>query len=125
MVLDISTTLPPVIIEGLWRKEEVLLLGGNAKSWKSWALMDLMFCISNGLGWLRWPDAQPGKVLVIDMELFEGEIRKRFEMIRESYGIGDLRNIEVISLRGKPFSLQKFNLLKELVVPGTYQALSL
>src|ERR1700739_3902067 len=69
---------PPIIVDGLWRQQEVLLLGGHAKSWKSWAQMDLMFCISNHLGWLVWPKTYGGKVLHIDMELFATEIRRRY-----------------------------------------------
>src|ERR1700739_2762365 len=85
---------PPVIVEGLWRQQEVLLLGGHAKSWKSWAQMDLMFCIANGLGWLSWPNVVQGQVLHIDLELFDAEIRKRFELIHSCYGEGSLENID-------------------------------
>jgi RecA-family ATPase len=121
---DISTALPPLIIEGLWRQQEVLLLGGHAKSWKSWALMDLMFCIANGFGWLIWPDAKAGRVLVLDMELFPGEIRNRFESIRKSYSYGNLHNIDVISLRGIHFGMERFRRLSELIQSGLYQAIS-
>src|SRR5215475_12586463 len=69
-----------IILGNLWRRQEVLLLGGHAKSWKSWAQMDLMFCIANGFGWLVWsPGNSGGQVLHIDLELFDFEIRKRFE----------------------------------------------
>ena len=68
-VAQVDGQAPPVIIDGLWRREEVLLLGGHAKSWKSWAQMDLMFCISNHLGWLVWPKTYGGKVLQVQVDL--------------------------------------------------------
>jgi hypothetical protein len=115
---------PSVIIDGLWRREEVLLLGGHAKSWKSWAQMDLMFCISNHLGWLVWPKTFGGKVLHIDMELFATEIRHRYELIGESYGTGNLNNIEILSLRGESFQLSDFTELAEHISPDKYSAVS-
>jgi hypothetical protein len=115
---------PLVIIDGLWRREEVLLLGGHAKSWKSWAQMDLMFCIANNLGWLVWPKTNGGKVLHIDCELFATEIKRRYELIAESYGTGDLKNIEILSLRGESFQLSDFTELAEHISPDKYSAVS-
>jgi hypothetical protein len=115
---------PSIIIDGLWRREEVLLLGGHSKSWKSWAQMDLMFCISNHLGWLVWPNTNGGKVLHIDLELFATEIKRRYELIAESYGTGNLKNIEILSLRGSSFQLSDFTELAEHISPDKYSAVS-
>src|SRR5215469_17463413 len=114
---------PPVILDGLWRQEEVLLLGGHSKSWKSWALMDLMFCIANGLGWLIWSEVVPGPVLHIDLELFASEIRNRYEMILDSYQSGSLDHIDVLSLRGLKFTLDDFSKLGDYLPPGKYSAI--
>jgi hypothetical protein len=114
----------PIIIENLWRQQEILLLGGHAKSWKSWAQMDLMFCIANGFGWLAWPNVTQGLVLHIDLELFDFEIRKRFELIHDSYETGSLDNIDVLSLRGHNFKLDDFLHLGDLIEPGKYVAIS-
>jgi hypothetical protein len=115
---------PSIIIDGLWRREEVLLLGGHAKSWKSWAQMDLMFSIANHLGWLVWPKSYGGKVLHIDMELFATEIKRRYELIGESYGTGNLANIEILSLRGSSFQLSDFTELADHISPDKYCAVS-
>jgi len=123
-VATLAEPEPPVIIDGLWRKEEVLLLGGHSKSWKSWAQMDLMFCISNNLGWLVWPKTFGGKVLHIDLELFSAEIKRRYELIGESYGKGNLDNIEILSLRGAAFHLSDLTELAEHIVPDKYSAVS-
>jgi hypothetical protein len=113
-----------MIVEGLWAKGEVLLLGGHAKSWKSWAQMDLNYCIANGLGWLAWPSVQPGKVLHIDLELRSDDIDRRFAAIAESYGQGSLANIEVLPLRGVHFTLNDFSQLAQHLEKGIYLAIS-
>ena len=123
-VSQLANEPPPVIIEGLWRRQEVLLIGGHSKSWKSWGQMDLMFCVANGFAWLAWPNADPGKVLHIDLELFDFEIRKRFELIQDSYGCGSLENIDVFSLRGYNFNLNDFSLLVNHIEPGKYVGIS-
>src|SRR5215472_4202023 len=74
-ISELTVNAPPIIVGNLWRQQEVLLLGGHSKSWKSWAQMDLMFCIANGFGWLTWPDITQGPILHIDLELFDFEIR--------------------------------------------------
>jgi hypothetical protein len=116
---------PPVIIEGLWRQQEVLLLGGHSKSWKSWALMDLMFCIANSMPWLVWSKTFGGNVLHIDLELFPAAIRERYADIQASYGQGSLDNIDVLSLRGVNFQLADFSELADQIQTGKYCAISL
>jgi len=115
---------PPVILDGLWRQEEVLLLGGHSKSWKSWAQMDLMFAIANNFGWLVWPRVNGGRVLHIDLELFPHEIRHRYDLIAESYQRGTLANIDVLSLRGVSFKMNDFSELADHIEPGKYRAIS-
>ena len=79
---ELPTQKEPVIIEGLWRQGEVLLLGSHAKSFKSWNLMDLFFCVTNGLPYLIWDKGTTaGRVLYIDMELTKATVRERFEKI--------------------------------------------
>lgn len=122
---EMNGQAPPVIIEGLWRIEEVLLLGGHSKSWKSFAQMDLMYCIANSFAWLAWPPAYGGRVLHIDLELFSHAIRKRYEDIRASYGAGSIDNIDVLSLRGINFTVHEFTELADHIQNGTYRAISL
>ena len=114
-----------IILEALWRRQEVLLIGGHSKSWKSWGLMDLMYCVASALDWLVWPGTGFGKVLHIDCELFKSDIRKRFEEIAVSYGDGALENIEVISLRGINFNLNDLSRLADYLDPNRYRAISI
>lgn len=122
---DLPSTATPVIVEGLWRRQEILLLGGHAKSWKSWAQMDLSYCIANGLPWLIWDKIDRSSVLHIDLELFDFEIRKRFEVIQASHGAGSLNSIDVLSLRGCNFSLSDFSDLSGAIPPDKYSVISI
>ena len=122
---DLPKEPTPTIIPNLWRQQEVLLIGSHAKSWKSWNLMDLMFTIANGFPWLAWSNATPGRILYIDLELSEAEIRNRFEWIRDSYGIGTLDLIDILSLRGvDEFDFEQFAKLKNLIQAAQYTALA-
>jgi hypothetical protein len=103
---------PPVIIPGLARQGEVILIGGHAKSWKSWALLDLLYCISNGIQWLRFPAAS-GIVFHVDLELAPWDIRYRFTEIQNSYEAGNFNNIRVAAHRGKPLGLGDLALLPD------------
>ena len=124
--LDLPTQKEPVIIEGLWRQGEVLLLGSHAKSFKSWNLMDLFFCVANGLPYLIWTKGTyHGRVLYIDMELTKASVRERFEKIRASYGVGNLSSIDILSLRGvSEFGWKQFKELKNHIESGKYVAIA-
>lgn len=97
---------PPVVIEGLLRQKEMLLMGGQAKKWKSWARADMLYCIGNGFRWLKFPTHQ-GMVVHFDLELLEADLRWRFEQIHQSYSQegfkGSLDNLRYVTLRGVPF----------------------
>ena len=122
---ELSDKPKPAIVTDLWNEEEVLLIGSHAKSWKSWNLMDLMYTIANGLPWLAWQNASYGPVLYIDIELSEYDIRKRFEWISESYGVGNLNSIDILSLRGtNDFKFNQFLRLGSLIPTASYKAIS-
>src|ERR1700752_2299339 len=96
--------MPPTVIDGLVRKNEILLVGGHSKSWKSWAMLDLLFCVANGLPWLIFQTVQ-GLVLHIDLELLGADVKRRFQAIQQSYGKGSFENLRIVSLRGKAFGV--------------------
>lgn len=107
-VQELCEAYPPAIIEGLLRQTEILLMGGQAKRWKSWARLDMLYCVANGFRWLRFPCCQ-AKVIHFDLELLEADLRHRFELIHQSYaeeGLkGSFENLKIVPLRGQPFSL--------------------
>ena len=101
---DMSRKLPTQIIEGVLYRGGKLLIGGGSKARKSFLLLHLAYCAANGLPWFGW--ALPrGKVLFINLELFESEAACRLDKIRETIG-GDDANIEVACLRGKLTSVE-------------------
>lgn len=91
----------PELIKGVLYRGGKMSFGGGSKSFKTWNLMHLLFCIANGLAYLGFPVLQ-GPVLLVDFELFAFEIRARFEAIARLYKIADpFFNISVITLRGE------------------------
>jgi RecA-family ATPase len=111
---QLPTQMPPLVIEGLLRQLEIILIGGHSKSWKSWALLDLLYCVANGLPWLGSETIQ-GEVVHFDLELLSADIRYRFEAIKESHGKGSFDNLKIVSLRGKPFDLLDLKQLPKLL----------
>lgn len=77
---------PPTIIEDLLRKGEVANLVASPKMRKSWAVADLAFCYANGLQWLKRFPCYPCRVYLIDNELREWQMQKRFDKMAAIYG---------------------------------------
>jgi len=105
---DMTNAYPPVVIEGLLRQGEILLAGGPPKRWKSWARLDMLYCIANGLDWLGFK-CHKGLVVHVDLELFEADIVFRLKEIQKSYQAegqeGNFDNFLCSPLRGQPFTL--------------------
>jgi hypothetical protein len=115
---------PPTLIEGLLRAQEILLMGGQAKRWKSWARLDLLYCVANGMPWFGFPTAQ-ARVLHVDLELHGASIRERLELIQNSYGQGTCANIDLITARGAIFTLRDLELLPDYIEENVYGLFSL
>jgi hypothetical protein len=104
---------PPIVIERLLRQQELLLMGGQAKRWKSWARLDLLYCVANGMPWFGFQTVK-APVIHVDLELHGASLRERLELIRESYGCqGEFNNIDLVTARGKHFSQADVDMLAE------------
>jgi hypothetical protein len=104
---------PPIVIERLLRQQELLLMGGQAKRWKSWARLDLLYCVANGMPWFGFQTVK-GPVIHVDLELHGASLRERLELIRESYGCqGEFNNIDLITARGKHFAQADIDMLAQ------------
>ncbi len=68
---------PEVIIEGLLYHGSKMLVGGAAKAGKSHFVMDLVASLSRGEKFLKWKPSRKFKVLYVDFELHEWELRER------------------------------------------------
>lgn len=85
---EIDALRPPIIIQGFLRRGEVLLLGAESKSRKSWLAQDAGFAVASGFPWLADEHGENGfqtmkaRVHVLDLELNTSEIRFRFAKAR-------------------------------------------
>jgi AAA domain len=123
-VYELPAVKPPDVLKGLVRQTEMLLVGSHPKMGKSWTMLDMLYCVANGLPWLIWPSVQ-GRVIHLDLELLAATIRERLELIQKSYGKGSFDNIEIISLRGRNFTLADLVSLSSILEKNHYNILSL
>lgn len=95
---------PPVLIHGLLYREGKMLISGPSKSRKTFLLFDLAACISAGRPWLGF-NADPCRVLYIDLELMRWETRERMTKIMEAREVWDKERVHVWNLRGHRLNL--------------------
>jgi RecA-family ATPase len=99
-VKDLPDKEPPIVIEGLLRITEKLGITAGSKSFKTWLLLYIGYCIANGLDFLGHKTHR-AKVVVFDLELSKNGLKRRLTRIQQTLGQGDYDNIKVCSLRGK------------------------
>jgi len=101
-ILKNPPELTPVLIEGILRQGHKMLVAGPSKAGKSYWLMELAICISEGRKYLNFQCAE-GKVLYLNMELDRASCYHRFAEIYKCLGIEKPKagNIDVWNLRGK------------------------
>lgn len=77
-----QTEKPQWLIEGLWAKEAVGVLGAQPKSCKSWLALDMAVSVASGAPCLRqFPVRTTGPVLLFPAEDALGVVHQRFEAI--------------------------------------------
>src|SRR5271166_2503636 len=103
LISELTTVQPEQILRGiLYQKCKMVLMGGS-KSFKTWALMDIAYCVGNGLLW--WGvHTKHCPVVYLDFELLDYDFRWRLEQISKAYGKGDIDAIQRIGIRGKTLS---------------------
>ncbi len=99
-VEDLPDEEPPIIIEGLLRINEKLGITAGSKSFKTWLLLYIAYCIANGLDCLGHK-THAHKVVFFDLELSKNALKRRLKRIQKTLGKGDFKNLKVVSLRGK------------------------
>ena len=122
-ISDLPAIAPPQLVKGVLYQGGKMSFGGGSKSFKTWNVIHLLFCIANGLPYLGFP-VLSGPVLLIDFELFSFEIRQRFEAIARVYQLADpFHNISVITLRGEYLDFGHpvvFDVLSEKILAGAF-----
>lgn len=80
----------PFVIDGFIRRGDVMLLGAESKSRKSWLAQDAAIAVVRGGYWLTDEDGEggflvaQGRGILFDLELGEGEIKYRFARTRKA-----------------------------------------
>ena len=108
---EIDNLRPDFIIEGFLRQGELLLLGAESKSRKSWLAQDAGFAVASGVPWLPFDDGSGGfatrrtKVHALDLELNRSEILYRFAKARYHRFAGDPGGSRAVSSLFESYSL--------------------
>jgi hypothetical protein len=130
---QIDALRPPYVIDGFLRQGEVLLLGAESKSRKSWLAQDAGFAVAAGLPWLADTDGAHGfataqaRVHVFDLELNPAEMRYRFAKARGNRFAESPEDAAAMTARVAAYSfdgmnvkeiMQRLEELKSSVHPG-------
>ena len=106
---DLTTDLPPLappLIEGVLRQGHKMLLAGPSKAGKSFALIELSICITEGLPWLGFQCAQ-GRVMYVNLELDRASCLHRFRDVRQAMGAPSRHSVDIWNLRGRSIPMDK------------------
>lgn len=97
--LEVSTPEQHWLIEGLWAREAVGIVGGEPKCCKSFLALDVAVAVASGAACLRhFPVAQTGRVLLYAAEDAPTIVRSRLERICRTAGVPfDGLDVQVIT----------------------------
>lgn len=86
--LEVSAPEQHWLIEGLWAREAVGIVGGEPKCCKSFLALDVAVAVASGAACLRhFPVAQTGRVLLFAAEDAPSIVRSRLERICRTAGV--------------------------------------
>lgn len=91
--------MPAVLVEGLIRKQSVVLFASASKAYKTWTSIDLGLCVSQGVPWLGRKVTQ-GRVLFLNFELTAAEFQGRLNAIAGTMPEGEPQ-FDICNLRGQ------------------------
>jgi AAA domain/DnaB-like helicase N terminal domain len=80
---DTPDALPPLVIHYLLHQASKMLLGGNSKGRKTWALMDLALSVATGSDWWGF-HTRKGCVCYVNLEIQPAFFRQRMRKIIET-----------------------------------------
>ena len=98
--------LAPALIDGVLRQGHKLLLAGPSKAGKSFALIELAICISEGIPWMGFQCAK-GKVMYVNLELDKESCKDRFALVREALNAPSTQSVKIWNLRGHSVPMDK------------------
>ena len=98
--------LAPELIGGILRRGHKMLIAGPSKAGKSFLLIELAICISNGKKWLGY-ECKEGKVLYINLEVDKDSFLHRVHDVAEEMKLKVSPNLDIWNLRGQETVIDK------------------
>lgn len=106
LVSELTRDPPEQILRGILYQGCKLILMAGSKSFKTWTLMDIAYCVGNGLLWWGVHTKQC-PVIYLDFELLDYDFRWRMEQISKAHGKGgDIDAVKRIGLKGKAITAE-------------------
>jgi hypothetical protein len=103
---EMAAIMPVETIVGLLHRQQLMMISGGSKSYKSWLLLQLCICVAMGAKSLHF-DVNKGKVLYINFKLLEAEARRKLGQIARALGLKQVPdNIRVASLKGTKITIE-------------------
>jgi AAA domain len=104
--LEKRLEIPPELVEGMIHQRTLTMFAGGSKARKSFTLLDLAICVSQGVPW--WGrNVEKGPVLYINLELDEAFLQQRLFHLADAKGLTDnvdesfkLAGLDFWNLRG-------------------------
>jgi AAA domain len=96
----LTSEAPEQILRGVLYKGCKGILTGGSKSYKTWTLMDIAYCVGNGLLWWGTHTLQC-PVAYLDFEHIDYDFRWRMEQIAAAHGTGSIDAVKRIGLRSR------------------------
>ncbi len=91
--LDANAALPPLdyLVDGLFVKNDVLMVAAYGGSLKTWDAMSLMLAVQTGKPWLGVHRVSQGNVMLLDYETGEYEVRRRLKLLAKGEEVPTIR----------------------------------
>jgi RecA-family ATPase len=92
--------LSPELITGVLRRGHKMTIAGPSKAGKSFLLIELALCITNGKRWIGF-ECSKGKVLYINLEVDSASFLHRVSEVEKAMGLTANSNLDIWNLRGE------------------------
>lgn len=128
VLVESTTSLRPVVIDGLLREGESMNVIASPKTGKSWLTIDLALSVATGTPWLGRFGTSRGRVLVLDNELHRETSAHRFPLVAEARGIDErdlYESLYLDNLRGRLLDFHRLRPYLESIPRGWYRVVVL
>jgi hypothetical protein len=98
------------VVHGVLQQRCKMTIAADPKIGKTWLVLALAYSIATGTKWMNHLQCMQGRVLYINLELIEQELKRRCKIVEEDLGFEDLESIprlKVWTLRVYPDSMPR------------------